>query len=215
LIAYLKKLKYSEREKEVIVYLTEFYSKSEALKNGMSIRINEIARMSFISQNFISNSSYLMLRSEDFLQFSNSWSLESTLFNGTAHNKSSSSSNDKNIENFKKSLENQIDQTFILKYHTSLYQLLNSSQFQSFPQPNQPTQQNWNWLEIIKLFEFYLLTDSSLLNPRFLPSYDSLVLNMNTKIFSENKLLYESMDKLAKFFTSSEITAQQPGKLTF
>jgi hypothetical protein len=58
-IDYLKKMSFPEREREIIVYMTDFYSKKEMLKNGANVPINEIAKLSFFSQNFIANSGYL------------------------------------------------------------------------------------------------------------------------------------------------------------
>lgn len=59
LISYLKKLDFLEREKDMILYITEYYSRKEIIKSGMSIQTDEIARLSFFSQNFIANSGYL------------------------------------------------------------------------------------------------------------------------------------------------------------
>ena len=59
LILYMKRLNFVEREKEIILYMTEFISKKERFKSGKSIQIKEISRLSFLSQNFIANSGYL------------------------------------------------------------------------------------------------------------------------------------------------------------
>jgi hypothetical protein len=58
-IHYMKIKNCPEREKEVIMYMTELYSKKEMLKNGMNVSMADMAKLSFFSQNFISNSGYL------------------------------------------------------------------------------------------------------------------------------------------------------------
>jgi hypothetical protein len=105
-----------------------------------------------------------------------------------------------------KCLEDQLAQTFVLQVDTNLqlFQLNQSRSASSCrsqtPNPNNPIIQQWNWLEIINLFESYLLVESSLLESRFYPTNDALYLNVFTRVLSENQKLYRTIKKLYDFF---------------
>ncbi len=101
-----------------------------------------------------------------------------------------------------KCLEDQLMQTLILQIDTDLktFQKHQEQSRIARPQTPNPISQQWNWLEIINLFESYLLVESSLLESRFYPTHDSLFLNMFTKVLSENQKLYKTLTKLLDFF---------------
>ena len=101
------------------------------------------------------------------------------------------------VADMEKSLEEQLDKTLILALDTTLFCM----------QLQPASSLVWNWLEIIKLFEFFLLTESSLLEPRFMPTNDSLFLNMSTKILSENQKLFRVIKKLFDFFVLENVTS--------
>lgn len=59
LIGYLKNLNYSEREKEVLIYVTDLNTKKESIRRGEMIQSDEISTLSFFGQQFLANSGHL------------------------------------------------------------------------------------------------------------------------------------------------------------
>jgi hypothetical protein len=148
-----------EREKEVILFLTEFNTKKESIKNGSSTPSNELSRISFFTQQFLAHSGYL--KSSKFeieleiLNLSSTHQFVKNTINATASSSSSLSSSStptshsilnffsgrreskKNQSEIEKKLEEQIDLTWVLQFDMNISNL---------------DSKNWNWFEIIKLF---------------------------------------------------------------
>lgn len=96
-----------------------------------------------------------------------------------------------------KKLEDQFEITQVLQWDMNL-----TTMNQYHPQPAQ----QWNWLEIIKLFEEFLLESSSLY-PRFTPTQDSKFLfKYKRKLFTENQKLIKLIKRLFEFFTLPDPT---------
>jgi hypothetical protein len=71
----------------------------------------------------------------------------------------------------------------------------------SFNSTNNSLEFGWNWIEIVKLFELFLLTTSSI-HPRFSPTSDAQFLAINKKYLYENKNLFKV--SLILFFYSKK-----------
>ena len=90
-----------------------------------------------------------------------------------------------------KKLDEQIDATQILQFDTNI-----SSYDSKLVQ--QESVKHWNWFEIIKLFELYLLT-SSPMQPRFSPTQDALVIEANKRLQTDK--LFKCLTKLINFYS--------------
>lgn len=107
-----------------------------------------------------------------------------------------------------KNLDEQIDQTLVMELDSNIAHIL----------PFCGTNVNseiWNWLEILRLFESFLLIDSSLLKPKFVPTHTALFLNTNTTVLSENIRLYKATQKMFQFFIpKNDYESSSNGKMT-
>jgi hypothetical protein len=65
LISYLNKLNNLEREREVLTYLTEFNRKREAMKYGITLPTEQIAKLTFSSQQFLAHSYFFSNDGDD------------------------------------------------------------------------------------------------------------------------------------------------------
>lgn len=95
--------------------------------------------------------------------------------------------------NLEEMISLQIDQTLVFEFDSNL---------------TIDNKLKWNWLEIIKLFEFYLLTESSF-HPRFSPSQYAIEFNSKSKNLLENKKIKKFFKKLFNFFSSTNLTIAQ------
>jgi hypothetical protein len=109
----------------------------------------------------------------------------------------------KKISDVEKKLEEQINSTLVLQHESNIYffeQQKQSSAYSSVHNAKNHKFFRWNWLELVKLFEIFLLTSSSM-HPRFLPTKDSLFLEANlasSKLFNENHKLAKLIKKVLK-----------------
>lgn len=210
LVNYLNMLNGPEREKEVILFLTEFNTKKESIKNGSSTPSNELSRISFFTQQFLAHSGYL--KSSKFeieleiLNLSSTHQFVKNTINATAASSSSSTPTSHSILDFsffldrreskksrseiEKKLEEQIDLTWVLQFDMNISNL---------------DSKNWNWFEIIKLFELYLLTSSSIMS-RFSATQDALFLSTNKLRTQTFEKLLKCLIKLFNFFNLNKET---------
>ena len=207
LISYLKQLNDFEREKEVITYLTEYNTKKESIKNGVLLPSGLLSKISFYSHQFLANSYYLnskkyqieleILNSKttpysnqkSFNTTSSVFDLVSLFIDETATKEKRE--NKKQYLDIEKKFDETLDFTLVLQYDSNI-SFYESKQNQSY--------QFWNWYEILKVFENFLLTSSSI-HPRFSATQDSLFLDANTKIFmNDNQKLFKFFKKLFDFF---------------
>jgi hypothetical protein len=152
------------------------------------------------------------LRNEKFANFKN---VEAELMNQTRLQnlgKEESREAKQRQSDIEKSLEEQLAQTLVLQIDANLLMFKQQAQLadrRSSQTPLSSTSnviptatltQQWNWLEVVKLFESYLLVESSVLESRFYPTNDALYLNTFTKVLSQNQKLYKCVEKLFDFF---------------
>jgi hypothetical protein len=173
LVSYLKNLNDSEREKEVIFYLTEFNTKQESMRAGSSPPIEELSKMSFFTQQFLAHSGFLnsskfeieleilnLANTRQFIQNSISGRHPNSLLDDIVaslvdEGRDGRRGAKKNLNEIEKKLENQIDLTLVLQFDSNIsnYDLKLSQQADG-------QAKHWNWFEVIKLFEIFLLTSS-------------------------------------------------------
>jgi hypothetical protein len=198
LISYLKELVEQthdfEREKEVIIYLTEFSSKKESIKNGIMLPTDRLSKASFFTQQFLVNSYFLTSKKYEIeLEIFNSHKKQNKrLINEIYDNETSNNGGGamfdflfldsrkelkKRLTDTEKNLDEQFDATLVLQVDSSLTYSNNNF---------------WNWFEIVRLFEQYLLTESSM-HPKFIATQDALFIESNAKqLILENQKLLKS-----------------------
>ena len=154
LISYLKTLVEQtqdfEREKEVITYLTEFNTKKESIKNGIMLPTDLLSKLSFFSQQFLVNSYYLSSKKYEIELEIFNWN---TMFDYLSM-ETTKKELKKRITDTEKDLDEQLDLTLIMQFDANITS--NECKY-------------WNWFEVIRLFEVYLLTASSM-HPKFVPT---------------------------------------------
>jgi hypothetical protein len=163
---------------------------------------DSISKVSFFSQQFLVNSYYLS---------SKKFEIELEIFKSNkAHIKSSFDDTDTTQQMFdflfaetkkehkrrlvetEKSLDEHFDLTLILQLDANV--------------ANQDSK-NWNWFEIVRMFEIFLLTSSSM-HPKFAPTQDAIFIDNNKKtLIIENQKLVKIIRRLLEYFivtTSNE-----------
>ena len=186
--------------------MTEFNTKKESLKNGTSPPIEEISKLSFFSQQFLSNSGFLSSNKFEIeleiLNLTNTHQFVQNLISGEPNSlldivtslvddSKERKEAKKMLLEIEKKLDEQIDATQILQFDTNI-----SSYDSKLVQ--QESVKHWNWFEIIKLFELYLLT-SSPMQPRFSPTQDALVIEANKRLQTDK--LIKCLTKLINFYS--------------
>ncbi len=221
LVSYLKYLNDVEREKEVIIYLTEFNAKKESIKNGSMMPEHLLGRLSFFGQKFLSNSCFFnakiyeieqeilntkkaRLQSERQASASGSSMDSGLIFDLVSFIMSDdTASRDRRlVQDVEKKLEEHLDLTLVLQVESNicLYDIRNVQHQQAKREQEAMFNFNWDWLEIINVFESYLLTSSSI-HPKFIATQDSILLNSNQeRLLNENQKLMRFVKKLLDFF---------------
>lgn len=233
LVGYLRVLNDLEREKEVITYLNQFNSKKEMTKDGVMLPTDCLSRLSFFSQQFLANSGYLSSKKyqieleilnnstivkprrandepandEDYL--TSIFSMVTNFLTDDSADSREKKEAKQRLLDVEKSLDDQLESTLVLQFELNLTHLITAS-FQ--------TSKQWNWLEIIRTFELFLLTSSSM-HPRFLPTQDSTLVQSNKKKFLiSNPKMAKFIKGLFGFFSFTEksqtMLSQSPGHLS-
>lgn len=185
---------------------------------GEMLPSDEITHMSFFAQQFLANSGHLSSKKyQQELDILNSTlsvtsspsgkkdrssqdDYKPTIFNMVSHlitNDESKESKEKKelksrLADLERRLDEQLDATQVLQADAS----------------------DWKWLEIIRLFELFLLEYSSLY-PHFVPTRDAeLFGKFKRKVLAESQKLIKVIKKLIDFFSNSGETGGNPTNMS-
>lgn len=175
-----------------------------------------ISKVSFFSQQFLVNSYYLS---------SKKFEIELEIFKSSKNQiKSSFSDNFDATQMFdflfaetkkehkrrtaetEKNLDEHLDSTLVLQLDANV---------------SNHDSKNWNWFEIVRMFEIFLLTSSSM-HPKFAPTQDAIFIENNKKgLIIDNQKLVKLIRKLFEFFivtvnsetlSSTSLSSSSPSK---